>query len=315
MKGRPGRHDAGMHSQSAGTSLFSTLTTLFPAILAEKPVIAAVGGGGKTGTLFALAASLAEAGSDVILATTTHIRDPRHESGRRFDRVVVDGSLASPQPGKPDRSRPQPPSGSGFQYRNETRSPDPGRNRTGTITVLASAQEQGESGPRLIGIHPDRVVDLLGMGDVVLVEADGSRMLPVKAPAPHEPAMPPGADLVLGLIGLDCLGRLMDEATVHRPALFAGLTGCASGQSITAADLRALAAAPLGLFKDAPAGSVRLLVLNKADMLDAAILAGVANCFGSKPIPGLDAVLLYCARSDTTRVLAGNLSSMDVRRI
>jgi probable selenium-dependent hydroxylase accessory protein YqeC len=296
-------------------SLLSALEMLFPAILARKPVIAAVGGGGKTGTLFSLAAALAAAGSDVILTTTTHIRDPRHESGRNFDTVVVDKSLASPQPGQPDVSGPVPQSGHELETRTETRSPNPARSRVGTIRVLASALEQGDFGPRLIGIHPDRAVELLGMGDAVLVEADGSRMLPVKAPAPHEPAMPPGTDLVLGLIGLDCLGKPMDEATVHRPELFTELTGCEPGQAITASTLRCLAGAPLGLFKDTPVGSKRLLVLNKVDTLDPAVLAGVASCFGSGSIPGLDAVLLYSARSDTASVLIRCLSAVDVRRI
>ena len=104
------------------------------------------------------------------------------------------------------------------------------------------------------------------------MEADGSRRLPVKAPAPHEPALPPGPLLVVGVIGLGCLGRPMDGATVHRPELFARITGCAPGEAIGWAHLAALAAHPEGLFKGAP--GPRALLLNQADL-------------GGPPPPGL----------------------------
>ena len=93
MKGVALEHSVAVDTPFKGESLYSTLSALFPAVMAGKTVIAAVGGGGKTGTLFALAACLADAGLDVSLTTTTHIRDPRSERGRRFDEVVIDEEL------------------------------------------------------------------------------------------------------------------------------------------------------------------------------------------------------------------------------
>lgn len=55
------------------------------------------------------------------------------------------------------------------------------------------------------GIHPSWIPALAQSWDFVLVEADGSRRLPVKAPAVYEPVIPPGTDLVVGVIGLDAL--------------------------------------------------------------------------------------------------------------
>ncbi len=298
MKDAAQAHSVAVDTPFEGERLFSTLTAMFPAIMSRNPVIAAVGGGGKTGALFAMAASFADAGLDVALTTTTHIRDPRRERGRRFDEVVIDGTLALPEPVLNGCG------GTRMTGTNPTRAAL-GTGRRGVITVIASATESGTMGSRLLGIHPSRVRGLLGSSDAVLVEADGSRMLPVKAPAPHEPVMPAGAEIVLGMIGLDCLGRPMDVSTVHRPELFGALTGCGPGQTIVVDQLRSLAEAPLGLFKEAPPGALRILVLNKADMIEPAALDSVAREFATGPLPGIDAVLLYSARFDAARILAG----------
>jgi probable selenium-dependent hydroxylase accessory protein YqeC len=85
----------------------------------------------------------------------------------------------------------------------------------------------------------------------------------VKAPGPHEPVLPPGTDLVVGVVGLDCLGRAMDGRTVHRPELFSRVTGCAPGAPIEWEHLAALCRHPDGLFKGA--ASARAVLLNKVD--------------------------------------------------
>ena len=70
---------------------------------------------------------------------------------------------------------------------------------TGTIDgVKLSAPEQPFS-------------ELVRLADYVLVEADGSRQLPLKAHAPHEPVIPPEANTVLVLIGVDGLGKPIRE--------------------------------------------------------------------------------------------------------
>lgn len=59
---------------------------------------------------------------------------------------------------------------------------------------------------------------LFSMCDHLLVEADGSRNLPVKAHAAHEPAIPAGARTI-GVIGASAFGKTVAEC-VHRPELF-----------------------------------------------------------------------------------------------
>jgi probable selenium-dependent hydroxylase accessory protein YqeC len=245
-------------------------------------VIALVGAGGKTSALFGLGQELA--GNGVLLTTTTHIFDPRLERGRGFDQVVLDPALAL--------------EGAPVQGGWGPDGPVPGRR-----IVLAAFAEPDHG--RLCGIHPSRVAQLRRARAFVIVEADGAKRLSVKAPADHEPVVPASADLVLGLVGLDCLGRPMDAATVHRPERFGPVTGCAEGAPIRLEHLSALGRSPLGLFKGAPASARRVLVLNKADLcgLDP---AGLIRGIQAAP-PGWADLVLVCSLGEADpakRVLA-----------
>ena len=50
--------------------------------------------------------------------------------------------------------------------------------------------------------------------DYILVEADGSRRLPLKVHRVFEPVIPPGAELLMQVAGLSALGKTVDES-VH----------------------------------------------------------------------------------------------------
>ncbi len=284
-----------------GRSLLSCLFDLYPELAECGFCAAAVGGGGKTGTLFALASSLADAGRAVILTTTTHIRDPRSEKGRRFDELLFWPALADPPSARLPGTEPlaadaslRPPAG-GSAVKTALGA---------AIHIIASAAIAGPDGPLLAGINPSQAPRLRARCHALLVEADGSRMLPIKAPASHEPALPEGVDIVLGLIGLDCLAKPMDAASVHRPELFGPLTGCAAGEAIEPRHLRALAESTQGLFKGCPAKARRLLVLNKAELFSEEALDALARALGEPPPRGVDAAFFYSSRSDAARLLA-----------
>lgn len=200
-------------------------------------VVAFVGAGGKTTAMFRLASEVAAGGRPVLVTTTTHLLDPRSEP-RGFAGTVV----FRPEMEAPCAGRAGLPAGPG-------------------VTLLLS-READEAG-KVRGIHPSWIPTLRESWDVVLVEADGSRRRPLKAPGEGEPALPPDVDVVVGVAGLDALGEPMDERTVHRPERFARVTGCEDGAPITWEHLAALVRHPEGLFKGAPAA--RVLLLNKVD--------------------------------------------------
>ena len=68
-----------------------------------------------------------------------------------------------------------------------------------------------------------------------LIEADGARRLPLKAPATHEPVIPEGASLVVAVAGIDGAGRPVSE--VHRPELYARLVDKPLDAAVTPEDI------------------------------------------------------------------------------
>ena len=73
---------------------------------------------------------------------------------------------------------------------------------------------------------------LLSIARYVLVEADGSNRLPMKAHAPGEPVIPEAAGLSILVMGAGGFGRTIRSAA-HRPALFAQLAGASEDDVIT----------------------------------------------------------------------------------
>lgn len=102
-------------------------------------------------------------------------------------------------------------------------------------------------------------------GFFLLIEADGSRQRPLKAPADHEPPIPIFSDLVIHVVGLSGLGKLLDETHVHRPQLFAQLSGAEIATPVTPEALTQVLTHPQGGLKNIPASARRVVLLNQAD--------------------------------------------------
>ena len=90
----------------------------------------------------------------------------------------------------------------------------------------------GYEGEKIVGLSPEMPRKLLEVYDVVLVEADGSKHLPLKVPAEHEPVLPEGADLVIGVAGAAAVGQTFREAC-HRAELACVSLGCEAEERIT----------------------------------------------------------------------------------
>jgi molybdenum cofactor cytidylyltransferase len=137
----------------------------------------------------------------------------------------------------------------------------------GTALVVG-AVGAGKDREKALGVPPELPGQLLARSDVdfVLVEADGSRMRPIKAPAAHEPVIPPETTLVVPAMGIDALdGRIADMA--HRPERVVSLIHHAASVNdrLTAEDAALLLTHSQGGMKGVPDGAQVIPLINKVE--------------------------------------------------
>lgn len=138
------------------------------------------------------------------------------------------------------------------------------------VTTLAESRvvcvgSQAEKNGKLVA--PELGMDVLAaLADHVLVEADGSRRLPLKAHAPWEPVIPACSERTVLVLGASGLGRPVRDV-VHRPERFCELAGCAPDDPTTpelaarAANAEALADVALVNQADAAPDAARELAV------------------------------------------------------
>lgn len=200
-------------------------------------LIAFTGGGGKTSLLFALSRELAAAGRRVVATTTTRIasaevlRAPAYCLAREL-------------------------SADGFAGLDEK------LQAHGFCVVVGDVgHDKAKSVPL------DLPAQLLARAniDYVLVEADGAKMLPVKAPAAHEPAVPHETTLLVPVVGIDALCAPLQEVA-HRPELLAAVLGGMSlRETLTVEHVARLLASPDGGLRNAPAQARIVPFINKVE--------------------------------------------------
>ncbi|PJF36694.1 MAG: putative selenium-dependent hydroxylase accessory protein YqeC [Candidatus Thermofonsia Clade 1 bacterium] len=157
-------------------------------------VIAFIGAGGKTSALFRLGHELAAEGWRVLATTTTRIA--AEELVHVPSVVATDASGTYPRPEALSRALSQ--HGFTFLYH----------------TVVNSGGVE-----KVVGVAPEMINKLLDNvdSDAILIEADGARRLPFKAPYAHEPVVPSATTLAVPVVGIDCVGQPLDEAHVYNP--------------------------------------------------------------------------------------------------
>lgn len=129
----------------------------------------------------------------------------------------------------------------------------------GEYAVCAETAEAG----KLAAPAPHVMEALLSCADIVLCESDGSRGLPIKAPAAHEPVILPRADLVIAVVGMLALGQTIAEVC-HRPQQVCGLLGCEETHRLTTQDMAAILKSPRGSRKNV-GNRPYCVVLNQCD--------------------------------------------------
>lgn len=203
----------------------------------DKDVVSFVGGGGKTTAMFQLAAELVAQNKRVVTTTTTRIfaaqiqLAPKHIAADTKAQMLRDVARTL-------RDSPH-------------------------VLVIGATVENGKA----FGIAPGWVDELIALDqvDVVLVEADGSRMRAFKAPAEHEPVVPQSTTLLVPVVGADVLGKSLMEENVHRANLVAQLAGIAPGTPLDVEHLARVLAHPRGGLKNRPAQARVIPLINKVE--------------------------------------------------
>lgn len=132
--------------------------------------------------------------------------------------------------------------------------------------VLLIGQANSSSG-KAFGVAPGVIDALAAAGgfDVILIEADGSRMRPFKAPAEHEPQIPASTTIVVPVVGIDALGRPLDDDHVHRATLVSQLSQTPPGQPVTLETVAKVLTHPHGGLKNVPPSARVKPLLNKVE--------------------------------------------------
>ena len=206
--------------------------------LKSKEVISLVGAGGKTTLMFCLAKELRLAGKKVVTTTTTKIMEPSSEETPCL-----------------------------FVHSDEEKLKQLALQHIDQFRHVTLARERLES-RKLKGISPD-LVDLLGNSpeiDMMIIEADGAAGRPVKAPREWEPVIPSHTTLVIGLLGVDGVGKELNEENLFQAKRISELTGIPMGEKMTCEGMAILMVHPHGIFKGAPHSSRRVAFINKVDV-------------------------------------------------
>jgi len=209
-----------------------------------KACLALTGSGGKTTTLFQLARSLSGTGErPVVVSATTHLHvnqinlaDSHWTGGKPED---FSSSIIDDQRG----------------------------------VILVTGPVDGDRTKRLDDSTIHWLYEFCKQHALpLLIEADGSRQRPLKAPSENvsprlggEPPIPGFVEAVAVVAGLSGLGQPLSGEFVHRPEVFARLSGLAIGATISSEALLRVLTHPQGGMKNIPAQARRLVLLNQAD--------------------------------------------------
>lgn len=182
----------------------------------KDKVIAVVGGGGKTTLIYRLAEELALCGKKVFITTTTHMNKPQTEEKDTADRESAEAAHAI------------------VRYSINVEELMRRHAMSGSVEVIGRVCAEE---PEKITALPEADYEALReQCDVLLVEADGAKRKPLKAPADHEPVIPKDADVVIGIAGASAVGQTV-RTCCHREEEVSRLLGVSQEHVITETDI------------------------------------------------------------------------------
>ena len=205
-----------------------TVDNLAKAAENRGKVTAYVGAGGKTSAIRKRAETLRTEGKKVLILTTTKMMRPQEQ----------ELFAAYEQTGQ---QRAIPDAVSGWQECRTTEKKWKEQVQSFLDTYGCCVAGSLIPGTEKFGMLPEKLMeDLLYLADEILIEADGSAHMPVKAPAEHEPVLFPYMDEVVIVMGVHAIGKPLQEVC-HRVDYAKKILKCDADKIVTAADIRALA--------------------------------------------------------------------------
>jgi len=202
-------------------------------------VVSIVGAGGKTSLMFRIARELLEAGESVLTTTTTKIEMPtKDQSPHVIQSTSLEEILRKAKALLNDSLH------------------------------ISAVSKHHSFKTKLIGFKPELIDEIRksGLFKWILVEADGAVRRPMKAPSSHEPVISGSSRWVIAVVGVDSIGKPLDERCVFRPEIYADITGLSQGECVTASSAATAVVHGRGIMKGCPSEAMRLVFINKADL-------------------------------------------------
>jgi probable selenium-dependent hydroxylase accessory protein YqeC len=190
------------------------------------PIISVVGAGGKTSTIEYLAKEYEALGKQVIVTTTTHMFRPTNWTWCREQTMeIVDKYLEK-----------------------ET-----------VLWIGLPCGDEKMMSPDLAFLKQlkERILP-------ILIEADGAKRLPFKFPGEREPVILEGSHMVIGVLGMDALGKPLKEVC-FRFELAAEYLHKSDDEVLTEDDYVEVIKSNYGLKKGVAQGMDYIVILNKVD--------------------------------------------------
>ena len=207
--------------------------------LEEGGVVSFAGAGGKTSLMFRIAHELSSAGESVLTTTTTKIMMPSKDQSPH---VILSNSVEEVL----DKAK--------FLIKEN-------------LHISAASQRLVSPLQKLKGFDPEVIDEIskVGIFRWILVEADGAAKKPLKAPAFHEPVIPFSSMLLIGMIGLKCIGKPLNERWVFRHKLYSKITGLKPEEPVTEESVAVALTDKNGIMKNCPSHANKVVFLNMAD--------------------------------------------------
>ena len=196
-----------------------------------KGVTAFVGGGGKTSAIYELAKELSTQGYRVIVTTTTKMYIPRLD---QVETLLIHPTIDDI--------------------------------KEAFFSSCCIGIGGGVQDSKILGVTEEALKRMKELADYILVEADGSKRLPIKVPGKYEPVIPNEAEHVIAVVGMSGLGQNLEDCCFRKEETMT-LLGVNETHVISEEDLVKIITSSNGLQKGIENKRVTVL-LNQMDTIN-----------------------------------------------